>query len=255
MLIVTLVFKYIQVTHERHQLELLWTEDQPIVSSASLSTINAYLIHNWTKVCTERQSWRQDYSCLSATLVFARDKTYYLSVYFVPTVVLVTLSILSFWLSDEWLAVGRIAINLSSLLGLIMLFVTFRSNLPVVSNMTAINLWEFVSMFFVVLANIEFIFQLNRTNREGVERRQRLDSERVAEEIEMTEALCERQFSDKSRIGVIKAKHTNDNSRPTSKSLDSICKLLFPIFYSIFVTIYFITYAVIKSQVEIADFD
>ena len=213
-------------------------------------------MHNLTKVCSERQSWRQDYSCLSTTLLFSRDKAYYMSVYFIPTMVLVSLAFLSFWLSAEWLAVGRIAINLSSILGLIMLFITFRSALPVVSDMSAINLWEFVSMFFVFLSNIEFIVQLNMNNTKECERRLRSDSDRVPEEIEMTEALCDRQSTDKTRI---RPKHQsldiNVSSRQMSVSLDNICKFVFPILYTIFVIIYFIVFAAVKSQINYIDFE
>merc|ERR1712032_1621977 len=48
-----------------------------IDSSKVLKYHNAYMIHNETLYCNEKEEWRGDYSCLKVRLHFTRDKGFY----------------------------------------------------------------------------------------------------------------------------------------------------------------------------------
>ncbi|CAN7945538.1 unnamed protein product, partial [Ixodes pacificus] len=105
-----------------------------------------------------------NYSCLRVLLVFTRDKSFYISTVFVPGIVLVTSSFISFWL-DINAVPARVMIGVTTMLNFctttnrrpLCCFRSFRSNLPVVSNLTAMNLWDGVCMFFIYASMLEFI--------------------------------------------------------------------------------------------------
>lgn len=105
------------MSHEENQLQLKWfpTDSSPIMFSGSMRSLNAYLIKNATGNCGIRHSWRSDFSCLSVYLVFTRDKSFYLSTVFVPGMVLVTSSFISFWL-DVNAVPARVMIGVTTML-------------------------------------------------------------------------------------------------------------------------------------------
>lgn len=144
------------VSHEKDQLELVWSSKVPVQRSPSLKTINAYMIRNETGRCNKRHHWRHEFSCLSVLLIFSRDQNFYLSTVFVPGMVLVTSSFISFWL-DVNAVPARVMISVTTMLNFCTTTNNFRSKLPVVSNLNAMNLWDFVCMFFIYASMIEFI--------------------------------------------------------------------------------------------------
>jgi len=133
-----------------------------------MKTINAKMIRNETNKCNKRHTWRRNYSCLSVLLVFSRDQSFYLTTVFVPGIVLVTSSFISFWL-DVNAVPARVMIAVTTMLNFCTTTNSFRSKLPVVSNLYAMNLWDFVCMFFIYASMIEFIIvnYIYRHNRRG----------------------------------------------------------------------------------------
>nr|XP_027201514.1 glutamate-gated chloride channel-like [Dermatophagoides pteronyssinus] len=158
------------VSHEKDQIRLQWDDKVPIKTSDSLKTINAYMIRNETNRCNKRHSWRREFSCLSVLLVFSRDQSFYFSTVFVPGMVLVTSSFISFWL-DVNAVPARVMIGVTTMLNFCTTTNSFRSKLPVVSNLNAMNLWDFVCMFFIYASMIEFII-VNYIYRKGNQQQQ-----------------------------------------------------------------------------------
>ena len=146
----------VSVSHEKDQLELRWNVEKPIRPTDSMKTINANMIRNETNRCNKRHTWRRDFSCLSVLLIFSRDQSFYLTTVFVPGIVLVTSSFISFWL-DVNAVPARVMIAVTTMLNFCTTTNSFRSKLPVVSNLYAMNLWDFVCMFFIYASMIEFI--------------------------------------------------------------------------------------------------
>ncbi|KAG0414171.1 hypothetical protein HPB47_008671, partial [Ixodes persulcatus] len=143
------------MSYEESQLKIDWT-DPSISTATSLRAHNAYLAKNETGYCDTRHTWRGNYSCLRVLLVFTRDKSFYISTVFVPGIVLVTSSFISFWL-DINAVPARVMIGVTTMLNFCTTTNSFRSNLPVVSNLTAMNLWDGVCMFFIYASMLEFI--------------------------------------------------------------------------------------------------
>jgi len=127
-----------------------------IALSPVLKRHNAYLVHNETFYCDHHDEWRGDYSCLKVRLHFTRDKAFYVTTVFIPGIILVSSSFLTFWF--EWNAVpARTMLGVTTMLNFFTTSNGFRSNLPVVSNLTAMNTWDAVCMFFIYTSFLEFV--------------------------------------------------------------------------------------------------
>ena len=71
-------------------------------------------------------------------------------------IILVTSSFVTFWI--EWNAVpARVMLGVTTMLNFFTTSNGFRSNLPVVSNLTAMNLWDAVCMGFIYTSFLEFV--------------------------------------------------------------------------------------------------
>ncbi|UYV79531.1 pHCl [Cordylochernes scorpioides] len=179
------------VSHEMSEMVLQWREDEmPLSRATSLRCQNAYLVWNETGVCDQKHTWRGyrippstleglvipygfylqlsqcptvgydvcagEYSCLKILLLFTRDKSFYFSTVFVPGMVLVASSFISFWL-DVNAVPARVMLGVTTMLNFCTTTNSFRGTLPVVSNLTAMNMWDGVCMFFIYASMLEFI--------------------------------------------------------------------------------------------------
>jgi len=157
-------FSIESVSSQRSQMEFFWMgptavpedhESGSVASSPLLKRLNAYLIHNETLYC-DGEEWRGDYSCLKVKLHFTRDKWFYYTTVFVPGLILVTSSFVTFWI--EWNAEpARVMLGVTTMLNFFTTSNKFRAKLPVVSNLTAMNMWDGVCMFFIYASFLEFI--------------------------------------------------------------------------------------------------
>ncbi|XP_076067988.1 pH-sensitive chloride channel 1 isoform X2 [Oratosquilla oratoria] len=155
-------FSLESISHEKKDLMYYWRNDsasqngQSLAKSRNLRELNAYLIYNKTAPCEETFAWRGNYSCLKVDLKFTRDDAFYFSTVFIPGIILVTSSFITFWL--EWNAVpARVMIGVTTMLNFFTTSNSFRSTLPVVSNLSAMNLWDAVCMFFIYVSLLEFV--------------------------------------------------------------------------------------------------
>nr|XP_032512568.1 glutamate-gated chloride channel isoform X37 [Danaus plexippus plexippus] len=145
------------ISYEQSAITYVWKNDEDTLrKSPSLTTLNAYLIQNQTIPCPIKASWRGNYSCLKVDLIFTRDRSFYFTTVFIPGIILVTSSFITFWL--EWNAVpARVMIGVTTMLNFFTTSNGFRSTLPVVSNLTAMNVWDGVCMCFIYASLLEFV--------------------------------------------------------------------------------------------------
>lgn len=145
------------ISYEQSAIRYVWKNDEDTLrKSPSLTTLNAYLIQNQTITCPIKASWRGNYSCLKVDLMFTRDRAFYFTTVFIPGIILVTSSFITFWL--EWNAVpARVMIGVTTMLNFFTTSNGFRSTLPVVSNLTAMNVWDGVCMCFIYASLLEFV--------------------------------------------------------------------------------------------------
>ncbi|XP_068081562.1 glutamate-gated chloride channel isoform X6 [Anabrus simplex] len=145
------------ISYEQTALKYVWKNDEATLrKSPSLTSLNAYLIRNQTDRCPIKSIWRGNYSCLKVDLIFTRDRAFYFTTVFIPGIILVTSSFITFWL--EWNAVpARVMIGVTTMLNFFTTSNSFRGTLPVVSNLTAMNVWDGVCMCFIYASLLEFV--------------------------------------------------------------------------------------------------
>ncbi|XP_054084819.1 uncharacterized protein LOC105209051 isoform X5 [Zeugodacus cucurbitae] len=244
-------FSMESISYEEAQIKYVWKNDEDTLrKSPSLTTLNAYLIKNQTTPC-DQNSWRGNYSCLRVDLIFTRDRAFYFTTVFIPGIILVTSSFITFWLEWnavparsmignyscleveltftrdrayyfttvfipgiilvtssfitfwlEWNAVpARVMIGVTTMLNFFTTSNGFRSTLPVVSNLTAMNVWDGVCMCFIYASLLEFVC----VNYMGRKRPQHNAVYRPGEN-PVTQGIIEREFhaallSEKATMG------------------------------------------------------
>ncbi|XP_050443495.1 glutamate-gated chloride channel-like [Adelges cooleyi] len=150
-------FSMESISYEMSAIKYVWKNDESTLKkSPSLKTLNAYLDRNHTTECPSTGSWRGNYSCLQVDLIFTRDRAFYVTTVFIPGIILVTSSFITFFL--EWNAVpARVMIGVTTMLNFFTTSNGFRSTLPVVSNLTAMNVWDGVCMCCIYASLLEFV--------------------------------------------------------------------------------------------------
>ncbi|CAG0910468.1 unnamed protein product, partial [Cyprideis torosa] len=96
-----------------------------------------------------------NFSCLIATFVFQRQNAFHLLQTYVPTILIVAISWVSFWLDPNAIP-GRVTLGVTTLLTITTLASGVRANLPPVSYIKAIDIWIGICMMFVFGALLEF---------------------------------------------------------------------------------------------------
>ncbi|XP_061377727.1 glutamate-gated chloride channel isoform X11 [Danaus plexippus] len=226
------------ISYEQSAITYVWKNDEDTLrKSPSLTTLNAYLIQNQTIPCPIKASWRADgislyeddeeltcnlcqrrfeeqgnYSCLKVDLIFTRDRAFYFTTVFIPGIILVTSSFITFWL--EWNAVpARSMIGVTTMLNFFTTSNGFRSTLPVVSNLTAMNVWDGVCMCFIYASLLEFVC----VNYVGRKRPLHNVVYRPGEN-----PVTQRLPAVLSRIGIILASPLGDKKRESSGAADIV---------------------------------
>ncbi|XP_043285222.1 glycine receptor subunit alpha-4 isoform X15 [Venturia canescens] len=243
------------ISYEQTAITYVWKNDEATLrKSPSLTTLNAYLIRNQTLTCPIKASWRAggplivdnedefdefgeskcslcqrrfeeqgNYSCLKVDLIFTRDRAFYFTTVFIPGIILVTSSFITFWL--EWNAVpARVMIGVTTMLNFFTTSNGFRSTLPVVSNLTAMNVWDGVCMCFIYASLLEFVC----VNYVGRKRPLHNVVYRPGEN--PVTQCCFVQVRKKEPPHPIRV----------AKTIDVIARITFPIAYFMFLTFFFI---------------
>ncbi|XP_052740814.1 glutamate-gated chloride channel isoform X12 [Bicyclus anynana] len=201
------------ISYEQSAITYVWKNDEDTLrKSPSLTTLNAYLIQNQTIPCPIKASWRGNYSCLKVDLIFTRDRAFYFTTVFIPGIILVTSSFITFWL--EWNAVpARSMIGVTTMLNFFTTSNGFRSTLPVVSNLTAMNVWDGVCMCFIYASLLEFVC----VNYVGRKRPLHNVVYRPGEN-----PVTQRLPAVLSRIGIILASPLGDKKRESTTAADLV---------------------------------
>jgi len=289
------VFNIESISNTRDQMEFHWVganAPDPLdldgeAGSMDLSPVlknhNAYLIHNETLYCDEGDEWRGDFSCLKVRLHFTRDKWFYYTTVFVPGLILVTSSFVTFWI--EWSAEpARVMLGVTTMLNFFTTSNKFRSKLPVVSNLTAMNMWDGTCMFFIYASFLEFILvnYLARWVQDPEEQKKKrenaiLDSLRVVTNtLDMKElgghlhtlsGTIEHRLKEVSHQGPVTPSLHSSNTTPSTedddvgkngryslhsvKKIDNYSRRIFPTTYVLFVLYFFIRYHAIEGALSI----
>nr|XP_024216473.1 glutamate-gated chloride channel isoform X7 [Halyomorpha halys] len=244
------------ISYENSSIRYVWKNDEDTLrKSPSLTTLNAYLIQNQTIECPKKSIWRGNYSCLKVDLIFTRDRAFYFTTVFIPGIILVTSSFITFWL--EWNAVpARVMIGVTTMLNFFTTSNGFRSTLPVVSNLTAMNVWDGVCMCFIYASLLEFVC-VNYVGRKRPLHNvvYRPGENPVTQGDKKSEGNATNDIVTCTMCGPNPCTHSANNGCATevrkkepphpirvAKTIDVIARITFPTAYAIFLIFFFIHY-------------
>nr|XP_042904202.1 glutamate-gated chloride channel-like [Parasteatoda tepidariorum] len=224
------------VALEQDELELEW-DAQRLIRTTSFHSFNAYLISNISGTCDMWLTSRSN-SCLYILLIFTRDKNYYITTVFLPGIILVTSAFLGFWL-DKGDVSTRVTIGVTSMLSYCTTMINFRSSLPVVSNLEAMNLWDGACLFFIYTSFVEYIV---------VNYLYRSTSSKTSSDSTMH---CVCSANDKNVEEIEDKKEKTDAkclripSKELSYKIERAVRIVFPISFGAFVCYYIIAFAIV----------
>ncbi|XP_068909430.1 glutamate-gated chloride channel isoform X21 [Tenebrio molitor] len=251
-------FSLESISYEMKSIKYVWKNDEDVLKkSASLATLNAYLIKNQTLECNWNNNWRGNYSCLGVKLIFTRDRAFYFTTVFIPGIILVTSSFITFWL--EWNAVpARVMIGVTTMLNFFTTSNGFRSTLPVVSNLTAMNVWDGVCMCFIYASLLEFVC-VNYVGRKRplhnvvyrpgenpvIQGDKKRDSTGVANEIVSCTNCGPNPCTHTANNGCAAEVRKKEPPHPirVAKTIDVIARITFPTAFAVFLIFFFYHYS------------
>ncbi|KAK3099545.1 hypothetical protein FSP39_006057 [Pinctada imbricata] len=209
---------------------LRWNTPAVTVSpSLELPQFNLSEFHHF--VC-DAQYAAVNFTCIGFTLHFDRNYGYYMIQVYIPSVLIVMLSWVSFWLNID-ATPARISLGLLTVLTMTTQSTGARSELPRVSYIKAIDIWMATCLFFVFAALIEFAY---------VNVLSRVEQRRLATIKDMAQLIHNGEEPKKSR----KFSFWSAESRQRARTVDKISRVLFPCIFILFNVIYWLVYRLWK---------
>ncbi|XP_063231516.1 pH-sensitive chloride channel 2-like [Bacillus rossius redtenbacheri] len=161
-------------TYNSSELVLNWDLDTPVSVNKDLHLPEYNLINMWCNYSTATYSiensnssiapfipyytrFAGNYSSLEVQFHLAREVGHYIMDYFMPSILLVVVSWVSFWL-DPNAVPGRTVLGTSTMLTFITLTRNMGSALPKVSYIKATEIWFIVCTGFIFGSLVEFAF-------------------------------------------------------------------------------------------------
>uniref|UniRef100_A0A1I8HTF4 Neur_chan_LBD domain-containing protein n=2 Tax=Macrostomum lignano TaxID=282301 RepID=A0A1I8HTF4_9PLAT len=137
------------------QLELVWNEDQQVELNRKMQVNEFEFPRLRHGACMKAYNSTGRFACLYLEFHLVRKFGFYLIYTYLPSILVVMLSWVSFWI-DYQAVPARISLGLLSILALITQAAATLQKLPRVSYIKAIDVWLFACLAFVVLSLLEF---------------------------------------------------------------------------------------------------
>ncbi|CAG2176685.1 unnamed protein product, partial [Oppiella nova] len=225
------------------ELNLKWSDISPVKLYDKLK-LPQFLITNTTTSLCKETFHIGEYSCLKAEFYLQRALGYHLVQSYLPTILIVVISWVSFWLDVEAIP-ARITLGVTTLL-------TISSkgyNLPPVSYAKAIDVWMGACTTFVFSALLEFtlvnyLWRINKFEPKPpkpnnlCQERKGIDSVSNCLDKKLLAVVSEEvEPRDNSALG--------DQSAGTPEKIDIISRVMFPILFLVFNLIYWPYYLIL----------
>ncbi|KAL3272873.1 hypothetical protein HHI36_014334 [Cryptolaemus montrouzieri] len=141
---------------------LRWKSDTPVKIAPNLHLTEFVLTGNWTEYGEVPMTFAQggrigNYSSLTFKFQLSREVGYYILDYFLPSILLVCTSWVTFWLQAD-ASPPRATLGTSTMLAFITLNGGVTKNLPKVSYIKASEIWFLGCVIFIFSSMAEFAF-------------------------------------------------------------------------------------------------
>ncbi|CAN0418618.1 unnamed protein product [Lampetra planeri] len=187
-------------------------------SNIKLSTCNKYYV-------------KGNYSCISACFRLRRQMGFYLIQLYTPSVLIVIISWMSFWI-DMSLTPARVGLGITTVLTMTTQSMGSRSSMPKLSYINAMDVWMTSCLIFVFAALFEFVLVIMMSGTFSILNQH------------APPAYQRRHFVLQGRAG---EEPSCEEAMRRARVIDSCSRLLFPIAFVLFNVIYWVVYLAVIS--------
>ncbi|XP_078287410.1 glycine receptor subunit alpha-3-like isoform X2 [Rhinoraja longicauda] len=239
-----------------------WQENGPVQTAEGL-TLPQFLLKEEKdlRYCTKYYNTGK-FTCIEVRFHLERQMGYYLIQMYIPSLLIVILSWVSFWINMD-AAPARVALGITTVLTMTTQSSGSRASLPKVSYVKAIDIWMAVCLLFVFSALLEYaaVNFVSRQHKEllRLQRRKRRDNEVRESRFSFTAygvGPCLQSKDGVSPKGAISslppAPRGHDDMRKLfidrAKKIDTVARAGFPLAFLIFNILYWIIYKIVRHE-------
>ncbi|KAI1884955.1 hypothetical protein AGOR_G00215220 [Albula goreensis] len=211
------------------------------------------------------------FTCIEVKFHLERQMGYYLIQMYIPSLLIVILSWVSFWINMD-AAPARVGLGITTVLTMTTQSSGSRASLPKVSYVKAIDIWMAVCLLFVFAALLEYaaVNFVSRQHKEFIrlrkkQRRQRIEEELVRESrgfyfrgyglghcLQVKDPGTVEGATVFTQPPPVEVLYDSDALRKRfvdrAKRIDTISRAVFPLSFLIFNIFYWITYKVLRHE-------
>ncbi|XP_065545990.1 glycine receptor subunit alpha-4 isoform X2 [Lathamus discolor] len=247
-----------------------WLEEQEAVQVAEGLTLPQFILRDEKDLgyCTKYYNTGK-FTCIEVKFHLERQMGYYLIQMYIPSLLIVILSWVSFWINMD-AAPARVGLGITTVLTMTTQSAGSRASLPKVSYVKAIDIWMAICLLFVFAALLEYaaVNFVSRQHKEFMrlrrrQRRQRMEEELVRESrfylrgYGLSHCLQPKDGAGEGpgiyspppagmllREGEILHRRYIDRA----KRIDTISRAVFPFTFLVFNIFYWVVYKVLRSE-------
>ncbi|KAG9486111.1 hypothetical protein GDO78_008927 [Eleutherodactylus coqui] len=257
-----------QVGYTMNDLIFEWLSNSPVQVADGL-TLPQFILkeENELGYCTKHYNTGK-FTCIEVKFHLERQMGYYLIQMYIPSLLIVILSWVSFWINMD-AAPARVALGITTVLTMTTQSSGSRASLPKVSYVKAIDIWMAVCLLFVFAALLEYaaVNFVSRQHKEFLRLRRRQKRQSKEEDL-----VRESRFNF-SGYGMGHCLQVKDGTAvkaappalppppppkdadsikkkfvDRAKRIDTISRAAFPLAFLIFNIFYWITYKIIRHE-------
>ncbi|XP_038661699.1 glycine receptor subunit alpha-3 isoform X2 [Scyliorhinus canicula] len=239
-----------------------WDEDKPVQTADGL-TLPQFLLKEEKdlRYCTKHYNTGR-FTCIEVRFHLERQMGYYLIQMYIPSLLIVILSWVSFWINMD-AAPARVALGITTVLTMTTQSSGSRASLPKVSYVKAIDIWMAVCLLFVFSALLEYaaVNFVSRQHKEllRLRRRKRKDDEVRESRFSFTAygvGPCLQAKDGVTTKGAINtsqpAPRNQEDMRKLfidrAKKIDTVARAGFPLAFLIFNIFYWVIYKILRHE-------
>ncbi|NXI23103.1 GLRA4 protein, partial [Sterrhoptilus dennistouni] len=247
-----------------------WLEEQEAVQVAEGLTLPQFILRDEKDLgyCTKYYNTGK-FTCIEVKFHLERQMGYYLIQMYIPSLLIVILSWVSFWINMD-AAPARVGLGITTVLTMTTQSAGSRASLPKVSYVKAIDIWMAVCLLFVFAALLEYaaVNFVSRQHKEFMRLRRRQRRQRMEEELSRESRFYLRGYGLgqclQPKEGAVEvpgvyspppagaALREGENLRrryiDRAKRIDTISRAVFPFTFLVFNIFYWVVYKVLRSE-------
>ncbi|XP_005484602.1 glycine receptor subunit alpha-4-like isoform X2 [Zonotrichia leucophrys gambelii] len=244
-----------------------WLEEQEAVQVAEGLTLPQFILRDEKDLgyCTKYYNTGK-FTCIEVKFHLERQMGYYLIQMYIPSLLIVILSWVSFWINMD-AAPARVGLGITTVLTMTTQSAGSRASLPKVSYVKAIDIWMAVCLLFVFAALLEYaaVNFVSRQHKEFMRLRRRQRRQRMEEELSRESRFYLRgyglgpclqpkegagegpgAFSPPAVLREGESLHRRYLDR--AKRIDTVSRAVFPFTFLLFNIFYWVVYKVLRSE-------